>query len=85
MAPAGPNDPTVRFFPGDVGQPGGCRKGGIFKIALRNYRTIFSNLQIIVFLINMCYSAVDVISRKYAEEGGNQEMKIQVEEICKNF
>jgi len=55
------------------------------KSPLRNYRTIFRHLQIIVFLINMCYSAVDVISRKYAEEGGNQEMKIQVEEICKNF
>jgi len=55
------------------------------KLPLRYYRTIFSDLQIIVFLINMCYSAVDVISRKYAGEGGNQEMKFQVEEICKNF
>jgi len=55
------------------------------KSHLRYYLTIFSNLQIIVFLINMCYSAVDVISRKYAGEGGNQELKFKVEEICKNF
>jgi len=55
------------------------------KSPLRYYLTIFSNLQIIVFLVNMCYSAVDVISRKYAGEGGNQEMKFKVEEICKNF